>query len=169
MTGVLVAYATKMGSTKDIAEAIGEELKRRGLHAEVHNVREVVVAPEFYDAVVLGSAVYATRWRPEATRFVNRHATTLATRPVWLFESGWIGKRPNPLVATPGGRRRAARISAAPPTVFGGRIDPALATGFFDRMVAKTMSGDSRDFDEIRAWAGQIAETLAAKPEGADR
>src|SRR5689334_267385 len=106
MTRVLVAYATKMGSTKDIAEAIGDELTKHGLKAEVRNVREAV-SPDFYDAVVLGSSVYAARWRPEAKRFFSQHTARLADRPVWLFESGWVGKRPENLTASPGGRRRA--------------------------------------------------------------
>jgi menaquinone-dependent protoporphyrinogen oxidase len=165
MRSVLVAYASKMGATRGIAEAIGEELKRLGVHAEVHNVCEVVSA-EFYDAVVVGTAVYAGRWRPEASRFVKRHANELKGRPLWLFESGWVGNRPAALAATHGGRRRAARLGADPPTVFGGRLDPTLATGFLDRSLARKMPGDSRDFDEIRSWAGQIAGALVATAHG---
>ena len=165
MTRVLVAYASKMGSTKDIAEAIGVELSRRGLRVEVRNVREAN-SPHSYDAVVLGSAVYAARWRREAARYVERHAGELAQHPVWLFESGWVGARPKRIVPTPGGRKRATRIGAAAPTVFGGRLDPSLATGFFDRRLAKRMPGDARDFEEIRAWAGQVADALPASTQG---
>ncbi|HEU5474943.1 MAG TPA: flavodoxin domain-containing protein [Actinophytocola sp.] len=165
MTRVLVAFASKMGSTKDIAEAIGAELQKHGLRAEVRNVREAD-SPDYYDAVVLGSAVYAGRWRSEATHWVNRHSAELARHPVWLFESGWIDNRPEKLTASPGGRKRAARIGAEAPTVFGGRLDPGLATGFFDRQLAKRMPGDSRDFTEIRTWAGQIADTLATAAKG---
>jgi menaquinone-dependent protoporphyrinogen oxidase len=128
MTRVLVAYASKMGSTKDIAEAIGAELTRRGLRVEVRNVREAD-SPDFYDAVVLGSAVYTARWRPEAKRYAKHHTAELTAHPVWLFESGWIGTRPDPLTPTLFGRRRAARIGAAPPTVFGGRLDPDRRPG----------------------------------------
>ncbi len=73
MTRVLVAYATKMAATEGIAEAIGEELTAHGLKVEVRNVREAD-SPDYYDAVVLGSAVYAGRWRPEATHWVKQHA-----------------------------------------------------------------------------------------------
>lgn len=162
MTRVLVAYATKMESTRDIAEAIGDELRDRGLHVEVRNVCEAA-SPDFYDAIVLGSAVYATRWRPEAVRYVKQHAAELAQRPVWLFESGWVGKRPERVAPSPSGSRLAAHAGAEPPTVFGGRLDPALATGFVDKMLAKRMPGDARNFDEIRTWAGQVADALAAQ------
>jgi menaquinone-dependent protoporphyrinogen oxidase len=163
MTRVLVAYGSKMNATKGIAEAIGAELTARGLKAEVRNVREAD-SPDFYDAVVLGSAVYAGRWRPEAVRWFKRHAEELSRHSVWLFESGWVGKKPPMLTPTPGARKRASRIGAEPPTVFGGRLDPSLAAGFFDRMLAKKMPGDSRDFDEIRAWAGQVADALTTTP-----
>lgn len=163
MTRVLVAYATKMNGTKGIAEVIGDELTARGLKVEVRNVREAD-SPDYYDAVVLGSAVYAARWRPEAKHWFNQHADELARHPVWLFESGWVGKQPPTISPTPGGRKRATRLGAGPPTVFGGRLDPSLASGLVDRMLAKRMPGDARDFDEIRAWAGQVADALTAAP-----
>jgi hypothetical protein len=89
MTRVLVAFASKMGATTGIAEVIGEELLGRGLDVEVREVGEVS-SVEGYDCVVLGSAVYAARWQPEAARFFRRHAAGLTGRRVRLFESGWI-------------------------------------------------------------------------------
>jgi hypothetical protein len=44
-----------------------------------------------YDAFVVGSAVFAGHWMPEATEFARRHRAVLADRPVWLFSSGPIG------------------------------------------------------------------------------
>lgn len=159
MTRAVVAFAGKMGSTKGIAEDVAEELRHRGLTVNVCDVRAVSSVVD-YDAVVLGSAVYAGRWRPEAVRFLKRHIPELAKRSVWLFESGWIGTRPANPTATSGGRRRALQIGAASPAVFGGRLDPARATGPIDRMVAKGKSGDFRNWDEIRDWAATIADTV---------
>jgi menaquinone-dependent protoporphyrinogen oxidase len=161
MTRVLVAFASKMGGTQGIAEAIGEELLDRGLDVEVHAVAGMS-SVDGYGAVVLGSAIYAARWRPEAARFFRRHTAKLAGRRVWLFESGWIGKRPELLAATPGGRRRATRVGADMPVVFGGRLDPDLATGPLDRLLARRMSGDFRDFTEIRTWARKVADSVPA-------
>lgn len=160
MTQVLVAYASKMGATREIAEAIGARLAEQGLHATVADAGAVERVDD-YDAIVLGSAIYAARWRPEAVRFVRRHRAALADRKTWLFESGWVGTRPAAITATPGARRRAGRVGAPAPTVFGGRLDPALATGFMDRSLARALPGDGRDWDEIRAWADHIAESLA--------
>lgn len=161
MTRVLVAFASKMGGTQGIAEAIGEELLAGGLDVKVRDVG-AVSSVEGYDGVVLGSAIYAARWRPAARRFFRRHANELVGRGVWLFESGWIGKRPELLTATPGGRRRATRVGADMPVVFGGRLDPDLATGLVDRMIARRRPGDFRDFTEIRTWARKVADSVLA-------
>lgn len=162
MTQVLVAYASKMGATKEIAEAIGARLTERGLHATVLDAG-AVDSVDRYHAVVLGSAVYAARWRPEAVRFVRRHRAALSDRSTWLFESGWVGKRPASVTATPGARRRASQLGAPAPTVFGGRLDPALATGLLDRSLARRMPGDARDWDEIGAWADRVADELVVR------
>lgn len=77
MTRVLVAFARKMGSTKEIAEAIGARLTERGCQTVVRSA-ETVDSVDGYDAVVLGSAVYAAGWRPDAVRFVRRHRHQLA-------------------------------------------------------------------------------------------
>lgn len=160
MTRVLVAYASKMGATKEIAEAVAARLTERGCPAQARDAGSVD-SVDGYDAVVLGSAVYATRWRPEAVRFARRHRGELSTRAVWLFESGWVGTRPRVVVPTRTARRRARRLGAPPPMVFGGRLDPELATGRLDRALAKSLSGDARDWDDIRSWANTVADALA--------
>lgn len=87
---VLVAYATKHGSTREIAEAIATTLTDSGMSTEALVVDAVAdVGP--YDAVVLGSAVYMGRWLKEATEFARRHRAPLAARPLWLFSSGPLG------------------------------------------------------------------------------
>ncbi len=168
MRDVLVAYASKMGSTKEIAEAIGVRLVQRGLRVSVQDASSVDSMTE-YSAVVLGSAVYMGRWRQEAVQFVRRHAAELSPRRTWLFESGWVGERPEPPTATPGGRRRAHAIGSPAPAVFPGRLDPALATGFLDRSVAKRTAGDSRDWGEIERWADQVADALAVAHTSTDQ
>jgi menaquinone-dependent protoporphyrinogen IX oxidase len=90
---VLVAHATKHGSTRGIAERIAERLCAAGLTAEalpVAGVRDF----RGYDAVVLGSAIYMFHWLGEARSFARRHRADLAARPLWLFSSGPLGPEP---------------------------------------------------------------------------
>lgn len=54
---VLVAYATKYGSTEEIAEKIGQVLRQIDLPVEVLSTNRVSDLTS-YDAIVLGSAVY---------------------------------------------------------------------------------------------------------------
>ena len=92
---VLVTAATKYGATGEIAQAIGAVLSERGLDTTVASP-EQVQAIDDYDAVVLGSAVYAGHWLTPAKEFVDRCRDALAARPVWLFSSGPIGDPPKP-------------------------------------------------------------------------
>jgi menaquinone-dependent protoporphyrinogen oxidase len=90
---VLVAYASRHGATREIAERIAQVLRTAGLAAEARPATEVRdLAP--YDAVVIGSAAYMFHWLKEASSFVHRHRAVLAAKPVWLFSSGPLGTEP---------------------------------------------------------------------------
>src|SRR5687768_11542531 len=94
---VLVTAASRHGSTAEIATIIAGILQGSDIEA-------VVLAPEAvasvvgYDAVILGSAVYAGQWLEPARGFVRLHADDLATRPVFLFSSGPLGYASRPPV-----------------------------------------------------------------------
>lgn len=92
---VLVTAATKHGATAEIAAAIGEVLQGAGVDAAVVSPEEVATV-DGYDAVVLGSAVYAGHWLAAATDLVDRAGGALAGKPVWLFSSGPVGDPPKP-------------------------------------------------------------------------
>jgi len=160
---VLVAYATKMGSTAAIAAAIGTELRRHGHHVDVREV-SIVDSIADYDAVVLGSAIYIRRWRPEAVSFLRKHAAELRDRQVWLFHSGPIGPDRDQLQAMPPNvRRLARRIGAAPAMTFAGALDPDTAEGFLARHLATgNLAGDSRDWPLIAAWSEDLAAAISA-------
>ncbi|HEY3259191.1 MAG TPA: flavodoxin domain-containing protein [Pseudonocardiaceae bacterium] len=159
---ILVAYASKMGATKEIAEVIGDTLVAAGHQVTTRAAAEVMdLAP--YDVVVLGSAIYLTRWRGEAVRFLRRHRAALSTRDVLLFHSGPCGDRDaaRQLPLPSKVRRLADRIGAAPPITFGGRLDAATARGPLARWVARgDLAGDWRDWNQIRTWAAGVAEQL---------
>jgi menaquinone-dependent protoporphyrinogen oxidase len=164
-TKVLVACATKMGSTAGIADAVAGRLREAGLDVDrkaIEDVRRV----DPYRAVVVGSAVYMNRWRREALTFLRRFDHELAERPTWLFQSGPLDDSaeraeiplPRPI------RAHASRIGIRGFATFGGRIDPEHVKGFAARrMVDAGLGKDFRDFDRIRAWADGIATELGAR------
>jgi len=79
---VLVAYATHTGSTAEVATAIAEELRARGLDVDLAEVTAAEPVRS-YQAVVLGSAVNGGRWLPEALEFIKT-TKTLYARFRWL-------------------------------------------------------------------------------------
>jgi len=165
---VLVAYATKSGSTAGIAQAIGEELGRMGFEPEVRSV-DAVRDLQGYDAVILGSAVYIGKWRKEALRFGSRHAAELRQRPVWLFESGPTDMSADEGKAVPAkaAAELAGQIGARQHVVFGGKFEPEQVGKFTRSMIAKSDKspyGDFRNFDRIRGWARAIGTELQAAP-----
>jgi menaquinone-dependent protoporphyrinogen oxidase len=87
---ILVAYASKYGSTQGIAERIAEQLRQLGKAAEARSMDDVA-DPDSYEAFVLGSAIYAGSWLKEAREWVRRHQAVLAQHPVWFFSSGPLG------------------------------------------------------------------------------
>ena len=89
---VLVAYATKLGSTSEIAETIAHVLRDSGHRALALPARDVTTLAG-WDAVILGSAVYAAYWQRDARRFTERFRDDLKARPLWLFSGGPLDRR----------------------------------------------------------------------------
>jgi menaquinone-dependent protoporphyrinogen oxidase len=165
---VLVAYGTKHGATAAIAEAIAETLRDAGLEVDVqraHRVRSI----GSYRAVVLGSAVYAGRWRRDALRLLRRSG--LRARDVWLFSSGPVGEsKGDPeqferMTRPPRVQQIAADIGAREHVVFGGMV--AEDAGFIRKKMARRIPPelhDLRDWDAIETWSRAIAATLTQPP-----
>ena len=86
---VLVVYGTKMGGTKEIAERISDTLGNEHFTVTLRSAQDMP-HPEDFDAVILGSAIYALRWRREAVRALKRLNRLNYSGPVWLFHSGPI-------------------------------------------------------------------------------
>jgi len=166
MMKVLVVVASKHGSTREIAQAIAEELRKSELSVDLKDANEATQVVG-YDAVVLGSAIYAGNWLPEAKSFAEYHRAELSKLPVWLFSSGPIGAvNPQPhddpvkLAASMGD------VTSNDHHIFVGKLDPADLS-FAERLIAKAVrspSGDFRDWDEVRTWAEGIAQELLAQP-----
>jgi len=185
---VLVAYATKHGATREIAERIAEKLDAAGLQAVARPAKAAGDLAS-YDAFVVGSAVYNFHWMKEATQFLRRNRDVLAARPVWLFSSGPLGTEAtdaqgrdlrevsvaSPEDAPPMFKRAAQEmaelqeaIKARDHRVFFGAFHRGKPKDMSERLVllmpaarAAVPEGDFRDWQEIEAWAEGIAQELS--------
>jgi menaquinone-dependent protoporphyrinogen oxidase len=167
---VLVVVASRHGATAEIAAALARELTAcaTGLAAGIEAIALPVDQqpdPGRFDAVILGSAVYAGHWLDPAGKYASHHADVLRRRPVWLFSSGPIGEPPfppdeaydvAPLMVLTGARGHA---------VFPGRLEKSRLS-FGERAMVTAMRaplGDFRDWDAVRAWAAEIAGHLTLR------
>jgi menaquinone-dependent protoporphyrinogen oxidase len=174
---VLVAYASKYGGTRAIAERIAETLQSCGVEA----VSQSVTAAEdvsTYEAFVVGSALYIGSWMKEAVTFAHQNRDMLASRPLWLFSSGPLG------TSTTDAEGHDVRESAGPKQlpevremlhardhhVFFGASDHTHFD-LRDRLIyampggKKLLTdGDFRDWSEVEAWAKTIAHALVPVP-----
>ncbi len=157
---VLVTWGSKLGGTEGIGRIIGEVLRGEGF--------EVVTAPAAavldvsgFGAAIVGGALYANRWHRHARRFVARNVAALRRIPVWMFSSGPLDDSAD-RGELPPARQVAAlmeRVGARGHVTFGGRLS-ADAKGFPAAAMAKTLHGDWRNPERIRAWAGELAREL---------
>lgn len=170
---ILVAYASRYGATRGIAERIAKTLRDLGHQAAALPIRNVGET-DGYDAYVIGSAAYMFRWMPEATNFVRREAAVLRRKQVWLFTSGPIGTdkldaEGRDVLETSAPKEIAelsALVSAREHRVFFGAFDHVKLSGLhrvvyaMPAMKKLLVDGDYRDWPLIESWAHEISAAL---------
>lgn len=167
---VLVASASRHGSTREVAAALARALRRSaagrcgGLSAELVPV-ELRSNPSFFDAVVLGSAVYAGRWLEPAQAYVSAVASALRSRSTWLFSSGLVCYEPMTSDEDGNARWIAESLSARGHQVFPGRVERRLLSAAERRLwdTESASTGDFRDWRSIHQWAEEIATDLVIR------
>jgi menaquinone-dependent protoporphyrinogen oxidase len=167
---ILVAYASRTGSTAGVAEAIGQTLAESGAPVEVRPMKDVQdLAP--YRAVVAGSAIQGGHWLPEAMQFMQTHQATLARKPFAAFLVCMTLAMPGADKFRQGVADWLAPVRALARPVseglFAGALDISQVPSFKDRLKFRLSvafgvwsEGDHRDWNAIRAWADSIRPLL---------
>lgn len=158
---VLVAYATRHGATREVAEAIAGTLQALGADVELREARQVHGPDGFvrglpgsWSLIVLGAPIYSGRWHRDAHRFLRRHRKDLAGVPVAVFGMGprrddkqaWRRSQDQLDQAL----AKHAWLTPTAVTVFGGVDPPGRGSG-----------RDLRNWTQIEAWAAGIANPAA--------
>jgi menaquinone-dependent protoporphyrinogen oxidase len=158
---ILLAYASRYGSTQEVAETIAAALREAGVEVDTRPMQEVTTLDN-YDAIVLGAALYNARWHADAHQFLVRHQAALTQRPVAIFTLG-------PLSTSDAAKRNSRRqldkelakypwLRPAAVEIFAGKYDPSKpGMGFFERLLP---ARDYRNWAAIRAWASALSAQL---------
>jgi len=167
---ILVAYASRTGSTAGVAEAIGQTLAESGASVEVCRMQDVKdLTP--YRAVVAGSAIQGGQWLPEAMQFMRAHQAALARKPFAAFLVCMT-------LAMPGAEKYRqgvaewlgpvrALVRPVSEGLFAGVLDISQVPSFGNRLKFRLSvafgvwkEGDHRDWKAIRAWAADLISLL---------
>ena len=164
---ILVGYATRYGSTQEVAEAVAATLRECGLDVDIQPLRKVSTLAG-YSAVVLGAPLFMFRWHKDALRFLSRYRKALVECPVAAFALGpthvpydekeWQDSRAQldkELAKFPWFKPAALEM-------FGGKYDPAYLRFPLKMLAGKEPASDLRDWTVIRAWAEGLKPILAA-------
>ncbi len=164
---ILLAYATKYGSTREIAEAIFDALKKKKANVDLLPAAEVGSLKD-YQAVVLGAPLYINKWHKDARRFLKKHKNGLMQMPVAVFAVGPSFKGDEEEFK--GAWEQFDKVLNAFPwlepaakEVFGGKIDPAELSFPFNRTLKDIPAADFRDWDAIAKWAQGLIKVFGKK------
>ncbi|KIX02911.1 uncharacterized protein Z518_08854 [Rhinocladiella mackenziei CBS 650.93] len=167
---ILITYATSRGSTRGVAERIASRLHANGFAVDCRPV-DHVYSVENYNAVILGSAVHSQKWLLDAQRFLDIEAMGLQMRPMWAFSVSMAPAGVPSWMREMAVKRDRKSIEEAVTRkvpklrghrLFAGKDDgstiPSPVRGLYSCIGGRF--GDMRDWDEIDAWADQIAKEL---------
>jgi menaquinone-dependent protoporphyrinogen oxidase len=160
---ILIAYATRSGSTQEVAEAMAAALRDDGLHVDcqpLHGTRTLAG----YRMVVLGAPLFMFKWHKDAFAFLSRHRRALEKLPVAAFALGPFGDEVKEWgEACAQFDRELAKVPWLVPVareVFGGKFDPTKLRFPMNLIPAlkKMPASDLRDWEQIRTWARGLAK-----------
>ena len=165
MAAILVSWATRYGSTEEVAHAIAFDLMEHHFSVNAQPMNDVK-SLERYSAIVLGFALYMGHIHKDARRFLTSFRDQLVQRPVAVFVLGPVNSDPHEFAeAEKQLKKELAAFSWFTPValqVMGGRFDPTkLGMPFSFIPVLRNMPPlDARDWDSIHAWAGHLSGTF---------
>jgi len=167
---VLVAYATRYGSTGEVADAVGARLRERGLDADVKSAKKVR-SLDGYDAVVFGAPFYLGSMLKEGRKFLEKQRAALQDRPMAIFALGPTSAADDLTQASKQLDKALEKMPWLEPVaaeMFVGKYDPAKLR-FADKLVAAPPASplhgleahDDRDWGAIGEWAANVAATIS--------
>jgi menaquinone-dependent protoporphyrinogen oxidase len=165
---ILVGYATRYGSTQEVAKVVAAALREAGFMVDLQLLREVHSLAG-YSAVVIGAPLFMFHWHKDALRFLTRQREALTARPVAVFALGPVHD-PHDEKEWQDSRAQLDKELAKFPwfkpvalEIFGGKYDPTKLRFPLSAFAGAEPASDIRDWDAIRAWAAGLKPLLTAE------
>jgi menaquinone-dependent protoporphyrinogen oxidase len=159
---ILLAYGTASGSTEEVAQAMAEEMGQAGAQVDIYPIEEVKDITG-YDAVVVGTAVRMFHLLPKTRRFLRRHRKGLSKVPVAYFLVCLTMGEETPENIQKATDYAKPMVNIKAPVslgLFGGCVNHEKMTDIFGKSMKSVPEQDHRDWDKIRAWAGETLPKL---------
>ena len=164
----LLAYATRYGSTEEVAQAIGAALAEADIPVDCRLLREVHTLSD-YNALIIGAPLFMFRWHKDALRFLSRHRSSLATLPTAVFALGPVHDPYDEKEWRDSQNQLDRELSKFPwfkpvgVTMFGGKYDPGSLRFPLKMLAGDEPASDIRDWKAIRSWAAELPVNLSTQ------
>jgi menaquinone-dependent protoporphyrinogen oxidase len=156
----LIAYASKYGSTEEVAKYIAGILRDKGMEIDVKSVRKIKDISE-YENIIIGSATRMDKLLKDALKFAENHTKELAIKKTAYFVVGATMKKDTAenrekvkgFLKPLGDIKEPISLG-----LFAGKIDYDKIGPVWRAIASKDETGlmeegDFRDWEAIRAWA----------------
>lgn len=159
MNRVLIGYATRAGSTRDVAGILADEFRTLDCDVDVVDLARSKPSASGYDLVVVGSGINAGLWFSEATSWARTQAPDLSSVPVAVFNVCMYVAEPDRREETLAYNTQVAKmLDPVASESFAGRYDPEKVN-WFKRLLMRSMKKSAQDDVDpatIRAWAREL-------------
>lgn len=162
---VLVGYATRYGSTKEVAETIADSVRAAGFEVDVSQVQDIKSLTD-YKAVILGAPLFMFHWHKDILRFLTKHQRLLLDLQVAIFA---LGPTHDPYDEQEWRdswsqlNKELENYSWLKPVeieMFGGKYDPTKLKFPLKMMAGSVPASDIRDEEAIQVWAKKLTVKL---------
>ncbi len=171
MVKMLLGYASKNGSTAEIAVFMADILKYHGLDVTVADV-DTIESVTGYEAFVFGCPVYTGLWMPTMHRFLKRHMEVIGKKPAYFWitcirvlEENGLDHVLNNYMP----QELLVNFNVQQLTAFAGKLKWhevnwddrwTLALQYDGKADVRNLNADHRDWTMIRLWSVKLAQDV---------
>jgi len=163
MKRVLIAYSSKQGSTKEVAETMAQTLENDTFDVDVKNMDSVANVID-YDCVIVGAPINGMKWVDYAVNFIGIHQMDLQDKQTAYFSLSYtavLGRKMWRKQISKAFDVVSKQVAPVKTGIFGGKVDgemPAVLRFVFG--VPKGTPSDQRDWKQIEEWTKDLSMKL---------